>query len=43
MGEGMDRHLFALRALAAADGATPKFFESEAYATLSKIILDVDG
>ena len=39
MGEGMDRHLFALRALAAADGATPKFFESEAYATLSKIIL----
>ena len=39
MGEGMDRHLFALRALAAADGTTPKFFESEAYATLSKIIL----
>ena len=37
MGEGMDRQ-DALRALAAADGATPKWSRS-AYATLSKIIL----
>jgi carnitine O-palmitoyltransferase 2 len=39
MGKGMDRHLFALRTLAAASGRSPRLFESAAAAKLSKIIL----
>lgn len=37
-GKGMDRHLFALRALAAGE-AEPELFRTAAYAALSKIIL----
>jgi len=39
-GKGVDRHLFALRALALSEGGPlPTLFESNAYATLAKIII----
>ena len=38
-GNGMDRHLFALRKLAEAEGAVPRLFTGAAMAKLNKIIL----
>jgi len=39
MGKGMDRHLFALRVLAARRGETPAIYTDKSYETLAKIIL----
>nr|XP_054752154.1 carnitine O-palmitoyltransferase 2, mitochondrial-like [Lytechinus pictus] len=39
MGQGWDRHLFALRTLAAKEGKTPAIFADPAYSFINHIIL----
>ena len=39
VGQGFDRHLFALRHLAEANGRVPELYTDEAYKTLNHVIL----